>query len=62
MLCLSEYRAKDNAKAFAVSYMLWDDFKDTLIDPHDSRNRQRWEFIRSHDVIIGGMDYTVDTW
>ncbi|KAF8452839.1 hypothetical protein L210DRAFT_846317 [Boletus edulis BED1] len=44
---------------FDVSYMLWSDFKETLIDPRNPANQTRWEFIRSHDIIIGGMDYTV---
>lgn len=61
MICLSEHRTSEGQKTFDVSYMLWQDFRDTLIDPRNTANRARWEFIRSHDIIIGGMDYTIDT-
>ncbi|KAG6380436.1 hypothetical protein JVT61DRAFT_8574 [Boletus reticuloceps] len=59
IICLSEHKTKQGHNGFDVSYMLWSDFKETLIDPRNPANQTRWEFIRSHDIIIGGMDYTV---
>ncbi|KAH0826297.1 hypothetical protein J3R83DRAFT_5777 [Lanmaoa asiatica] len=61
ILCLSDYRVNDDVNGFEVDYMQWCEFKEVLIDPRASKNRPRWEFIRSHDVIIGGFDYTIDT-
>lgn len=63
MICLSEHKTDQGHKTFDVSYMRWQDFRDTLTDPRNAADSEhsRWEFIRSHDIIIGGMDYTIDT-
>ncbi|KAF9230259.1 hypothetical protein BU15DRAFT_69346 [Melanogaster broomeanus] len=61
VLCLSEYRV-NNVQAFNVSYMLWEDFKATLINPRATfEHEERWRLIHTQDCIIGGIDYTIDT-
>lgn len=47
-------------KSFNVSYMNWNEFKNVLIDPRKEEHKATWEFIRSQNVIIGGLDYTID--
>ncbi|KAG6369439.1 hypothetical protein JVT61DRAFT_14857 [Boletus reticuloceps] len=61
MTCLSDHRSDDGLKSFDISYMTWEDFKDVLVDPRSEKNKMRWDFIRSHELLIGGLDYTIDT-
>lgn len=41
--------------------MTWEDFRDVLVNPRSEKNQKGWEFIRSQDLLIGGLDYTIDT-
>ena len=61
MICLSDSRSNNGMKNFDVSYMLWEDFRDVLIAPRSEKNKTGWDFIRSQNLIIGGLDYTTDT-
>ncbi|KAF9230949.1 hypothetical protein BU15DRAFT_82991 [Melanogaster broomeanus] len=55
VLCLSEYRV-NNVQAFNISYMLWEDFKATLINPRATiEHEERWRLIHTQDCIIGGI-------
>lgn len=41
--------------------MLWEKFRDVLAEPQKEENKNTWLSIYSQDVIIGGIDYTIDT-
>lgn len=60
-MCLSDSLSNDGMKHFDVSYMTWEDFRDVLVAPRSERNKKHWDFIRSQELIIGGLDYTIDT-
>ncbi|KAG6371156.1 hypothetical protein JVT61DRAFT_9932 [Boletus reticuloceps] len=48
-------------KSFNILYMTWEDFKDVLVNPCSEKNKMCWDFIQSHELLIGGLDYTIDT-
>ena len=45
----------DGGSAFNVGFMLWEDFRDTVIDPPN--HLEGWTTLTQMDCIIGGLDY-----
>lgn len=44
--------------AFHISYMMWEDFKETVLNPN--KRFLDWNKMVGMDCLIGGIDYTID--
>ncbi|KAI6096125.1 hypothetical protein F5141DRAFT_1221064 [Pisolithus sp. B1] len=48
----------DKGEAFKVDYMLWETFRDIVLDPQ--ANPTAWNELAKKDGIIGSIDYSID--
>lgn len=55
ILQLDDY---EKGTAFNVSYMEWNDFKETVLHPND--HCEKWNMLVGMDCVIGGIDYSID--
>jgi hypothetical protein len=55
VLCMHRWRDnQDSGKALQVSYMIWKDFFDAIMDP--KAHEETWNIFRGVDCLIGGVD------
>lgn len=52
MLIMNDF---EDGSAFNVSFMLWEDFRDIIIDPPS--HMEGWTSLTQFDCIVGGLDY-----